>query len=76
MKISKLEKYTPYIVECARKNLAKFNFGSHTIDEEIESTSIEYLIAYAYREKINVSIPDCISLLGDYNKLIRLNKIK
>ena len=76
MEILKLEKYVPYIVECARKNLVKFNFGSHTIDEEIKTTSIEYLIAYAYREKINISIPDCISLLADYNKLIRLNKIK
>ena len=69
MKISTLNKYAPHILKFARENLSKFNYGSHPIDEEIETVNVEYLIAYAYREKVGIGIPDCIALLGDYKRL-------
>lgn len=65
----KINKIAPHLIELARKNLSKFNYGSHTIDEEIEQSTPEYLIAYAYREKVGISIPDCIVLLADYRQL-------
>ena len=65
----KIETIAPHLIELARKNLSKFNYGICTIDEEIEQTTPEYLIAYAYREKTGLSIPDCIVLLADYRKL-------
>lgn len=65
----KIEEIAPHLIELARKNLSKFNYGTHTIDEEIEQTTPEYLIAYAYREKTGLSIPDCIVLLADYRRL-------
>ena len=67
-----VKKTVPHIVELARQNLSKFNFGSHSIDEEIKQSGLEYLLAYAYREKIGISIPDCIVLLFDYTKLQKL----
>jgi hypothetical protein len=65
----KIETVAPHLIELARKNLSKFNYGFHTIDEEIEQSTPEYLIAYAYREKVGISIPDCIVLLADYKRL-------
>ena len=75
MKIPDITKVAPHIIELARQNLSKFNFGSHSIDEEIEMSSVEYLISYAYREKIGISIPDCIVLLSDYRKLQKVEDI-
>lgn len=75
MKIKVIEKVTPHIVGLARKNLSKFNFGSHSIDEEIEQSTPEYLIAYAYREKTGISIPDCIVLLSDYRRLQKIKEV-
>ena len=72
MKIEDIGKVAPHIIELARKNLSTFNYGVHPIDEEIEAVSVEYLIAYAYREKVGISIPDCIVLLADYNRLQKL----
>ena len=69
MKISIIERYAPHILKLAKENLSKINFGSHPIDEEIESAGIKFLIAYAYRERFGISIPDCIVLLADYEKL-------
>ena len=65
----KIEGIAPHLIELIRKNLSKFNYGTHTIDEEIEQSTPEYLIAYAYREKTGISIPDCIVLLSDYRRL-------
>lgn len=56
MKIKEINKVAPHIVALAKKNLTKFNYGSHSIDEEIEQASIEHLIAYAYRERFGISI--------------------
>lgn len=64
-----IEKVAPHLIELVRENLSKFNYGTHTIDEEIEQSTPEYLIAYAYREKTGLSIPDCIVLLSDYRQL-------
>ena len=75
MRIEILEKKAPHILKFARENLSKFNFGSHPIDEEIETTSIEYLISYAYREKVGISIPDCIVLLKDYRRMQKLAEV-
>lgn len=69
MKISDIEKVAPHIVKMARLNLAKVNLGSHQIDGEIETASIEHLIAYAYKEKVGISIPECIMLLADFKRL-------
>lgn len=74
MIIGEMNKVAPHIVELARKNLSKINFGSHTIDEEIEQSTPEYLIAYAHREKTGISIPDCIVLLGDYRRLCKIEE--
>ena len=72
MDIGELHRLTPHVYALAATNLSKINFGSHTIEEEIEQSTPEYIIAYAYREKTGVSIPDCIVLLGDYRKLLKI----
>ena len=73
MIIETLNKKAPHILKMARDNLSEIKFGSHTVDEEIEQSTPEYLIAYAYRERYGISIPDCIVLLSDYRRLQKLN---
>ena len=73
MIIDELENKAPRILKMVRGNLSKIKFGSHTIDEEIEQSTPEYLITYAYRER-GISIPDCIVLLSDYMRLQKLNE--
>ena len=50
---------------------------SHRVGEfEIEQSTPEYLIAYAYRERYGISIPDCIVLLSDYRRLQKINVVE
>ena len=75
MIIEELENKAPHILKMARDNLSEIKFGSHTVDEEIEQSTPEYLIAYAYRER-GISIPDCVVLLSDYRRLQKINVVE
>ena len=75
MIIEELENKAPHILKMARENLSEIKFGSHTVDEEIEQSTPEYLIAYAYHER-GISIPDCVVLLSDYRRLQKINVVE
>ena len=69
MKISDIEKVAPHIVKLSRQYIAPFKNDSNSIDVEFELSPPEYLIAYAYSEKVGIKVPDCIKLLEDFKTL-------